>query len=77
MDFGFEEAQSVFPDPDGRLFYDPEHPEGEDRFILLGASSAARMLIVVHCYLESESVVRIISARKATRKEMRFYAEGI
>ena len=73
----FEEAQSVFSDPHGRLFYDPEHSEHEDRFILLGVSSAARTLIVVHCYKENDSVVRIISARKATRKEVRFYEEGI
>jgi uncharacterized DUF497 family protein len=73
----FEEAQSVFSDPHGRLFYDPEHSEHEDRFILLGVSSAARTLIVVHCYKENDSVVRIISARKTTRKEVRFYEEGI
>jgi uncharacterized DUF497 family protein len=73
----FEEAQSVFSDPHGRLFYDPEHSEHEDRFILLGVSSAAGTLIVVHCYKENDSVVRIISARKATRKEVRFYEEGI
>jgi len=45
----FEEAQSVFSDPHGRLFCDPEHSEGEDRFILLGVSSAGRTLVVVHC----------------------------
>ena len=73
----FEEAQSVFGDPDGRLFCDPEHSEHEDRFILLGISSAARILVVVHCYRNSDSEVRIISARKATRKEVRFYEEGI
>lgn len=73
----FEEAQSVFHDPLGRLFYDPEHSEAEERFLLLGASSAARILIVVHCYKEADSVVRIISARKATKKETRFYEEGI
>jgi len=73
----FEEAQSVFNDPHGRLFYDPEHSDGEDRFILLGVSSAARTLIVVHCYRESDAVIRIISARKANRKEARFYEEGI
>ena len=73
----FEEAQSVFDDPCGRLFYDPEHTEHEDRFILLGMSYAARVLVVVHCYRNSDSAVRIISARKATRKEARFYEEGI
>ena len=73
----FEEAQTVFGDLHGRLFYVPEHSEHEDRFILLGLSSAARVLVVVHCYRSSDSVVRIISARKATRKEVRFYEEGI
>ncbi len=73
----FEEAQSVFDDPRARLFHDPEHSEEEERFILLGMSFAARVLIVVHCYREQEQVVRIISARKATRKEAGFYEEGI
>ena len=73
----FEEAQSVFDDPHGRLFYDPDHSIAEDRYILLGVSSVARTLIVVHCYVESDSVVRIISARKATRREMRSYEERI
>jgi len=73
----FEEAQSVFDDPHARLFYDPEHSEAEDRFILLGVSSAARILVVVHCYRDSDSMVRIISARKATKKEVRFYEEAI
>jgi uncharacterized DUF497 family protein len=73
----FEEAQSVFHDPHARLFHDPEHSEDEDRFILLGVSSAARTLVVVHCYRQADSLVRIISARKATRKEIRSYEEGI
>jgi uncharacterized protein len=65
----FEEAQTVFSDP--------EHSEEEERLILLGMSSAASVLVVVHCYRDSDSLVRIISARKATRKEVRFYEEGI
>jgi uncharacterized DUF497 family protein len=73
----FEEAQSVFRDPNARLFHDPEHSEQEDRFILIGVSATARPLVVVHCYRESDSVIRIISARKATKKEVRFYEEGI
>jgi uncharacterized DUF497 family protein len=72
----FEEAQSVFNDPQARLFEDPEHSEAEERFILLGMSSAGRTL-VVHCYRESDSLVRIISARKAVKKEIRFYEEDI
>jgi len=73
----FEEARTVFEDPHARLFSDPEHWEAEERFILLGLSSAARTLVVVHCYRESDSLVRIISARKATKREVRFYEEGI
>lgn len=73
----FEEVQIVFDDPHVRLFYDPEHSEEEDRFILLGVSSAGRVLIVIHRYRQSESLIRIISARKATKKEVRFYEEGI
>lgn len=42
-------------------FYDPEHSETEERFLLLGVSSAGRVLVVVHCYRKAESLVRIIS----------------
>lgn len=73
----FEEAQSVFDDPRGRLFHDPDHSDEEDRFVLLGMSSAERILVVVHCYRQGESLIRIISARKATKKEVRLYEEGI
>ena len=73
----FEEAPSAFSDPNARLFHDPEHSEEEDRFILIGASSTAMPLVVIHCYKESDSVIRIISARRETKKEVRFYEEGI
>ena len=73
----FEEAESVFSDPHARVFDDPEHSEEEERLLLLGMSSAARPLVVVHCNRQSDLVVRIISARKATKKEVRFYEEGI
>lgn len=73
----FEEAQTVFEDPCGRLFQDPDHSEEEERFVLLGMSSAGRVLVVVHCYRENESLMRIISARKATKKEVQSYEEGI
>jgi uncharacterized protein len=73
----FEEAQSVFDDTAARVFHDPEHSGDEDRFLIMGLSSAARLLVVVHCYRRSDSVVRLISARKATKKETRFYEEGI
>ena len=65
----FEEAQSVFLDESARLIDDPDHSEDEDRFLLLGYSFQARCLIVSHCYRESDSVIRLISARRATAKE--------
>ena len=73
----FEEAQTVFDDSNARLFDDPEHSSGENRFLLLGFSSVGRILVVVHCYRENDSLIRIISARKATRKEVGFYEKGI
>jgi uncharacterized protein len=72
-----EEAQRAFCDPIARLFDDPEHSDDEDRFILMGMSSTGRPQVVVHCYKKSDSVIRLISARKATNKEFMFYEEGI
>jgi len=69
----FEEAKSVFVDERAKLIDDPDHSEDEERFVLLGFSSSLRMLVVCHCYRSDGSVVRIISARKATAKESRFY----
>ncbi len=65
----FEEARSAFFDERARIIHDPDHSDGEDRFILLGLSSRLRLLLVCHCYRESEEQVRIISARKATASE--------
>ncbi|MBN1587520.1 MAG: BrnT family toxin [Candidatus Omnitrophica bacterium] len=65
----FEEALTVFYDECARILYDPDHSESEDRFLLLGLSSALRTLVVCHCYWEEEDSIRIISARKATRSE--------
>ena len=69
----FEEAKSVFYDERARLINDPDHSELEERFILLGFSSALRLLVVCHCYREDESTIRIISARKATKFETKNY----
>jgi len=57
----FEEAQTVFYDERAREYSDPDHSESEERFILLGMSRRLRVLVVCHCYRESESVIRIIS----------------
>jgi len=73
----FEEAQSVFDDPRSRFFYDSEHSEAEDRYLIIGMSAATRILVVAHCYRKGDSLVRIISARKATKKEAAFYEKGI
>ncbi|MCR4618542.1 MAG: BrnT family toxin [Lachnospiraceae bacterium] len=73
----FEEAKTVFYDEEAILFDDPEHSEDENRFNLLGISDEANVCIVCHCYRESDSVIRIISARKATKKEEERYAKGI
>ena len=69
----FEEARTAFYDEYARLLADPDHSEEEDRFILLGLSITLRLLIVCHCHRESDEVIRIISARKATRKEQNEY----
>ena len=72
----FEEAQTVFFDDKAIEYFDPEHSEDEDRFILLGMSFRLRILVVCHCYRESDSVIRIISARKVTKKERKAYPGG-
>lgn len=69
----FEEAQSVFYDDFARQFFDEENSESEDRFLLLGVSNLSRVLLVCHCEIEGNNIVRIISARKATAKEKRLY----
>ena len=69
----FEEAQTVFYDEHALLIDDPDHSEEEERFILLGFSRRANLLVVCHCYRQSESVIRIISARKATKAEGKSY----
>ena len=69
----FEEAQTVFYDDFAIEFYDNTHSQWEDRFLLLGYTSQLRLMMVCHCYRESDSVIRIISARKATTNEARYY----
>ena len=69
----FEAVQSVFYDELAVQFFDEEHSDAEDRFLLLGMSSDARLLLVCHCEGESGNVIRIISARRATASEAKFY----
>ncbi len=69
----FEEAQTVFLDPRAKLYFDPDHSEDEDRFIILGVSCRLRVLVVCHCYREKETLIRIISARRADKDEQDDY----
>ena len=71
----FEEARTAFADEHGRLIHDPDHSDDEDRFVLLGFSSSMRLVVVCHCYRSSNDIIRIISARKATRRERAIYAQ--
>ena len=69
----FEEAQTAFDDHNALLIPDPDHSDDEDRFVLLGLSAALKVLVVCHCYRENDAQIRIISARKATKKESVVY----
>ena len=69
----FGEAQTVFYDEYAIQFFDPEHSESEDRFILLGTSFKLNALVVCHCFRRDETLVRIISARKADKDEAQVY----
>jgi len=71
----FEEAKSIFDDPNALLIHDPDHSEDEDRFILLGLSIQLKLLVVVHCYRANDQMIRIISARKAEKRESKYYEE--
>ena len=72
----FQEAMTVFTDEQALLIDDPDHSDDEDRFILLGLSSALRTLVVCHCYRGREGVIRIISARRANSRERSRYQRG-
>jgi uncharacterized DUF497 family protein len=71
----FEEAATAFADENARLMHDPDHSQDEDRFILLGFSAKLRLLVVAHAYRQDETEVRIVSARKAARKERKQYGK--
>ena len=69
----FDEAKTVFYDEEALVIDDPEHSEEEERFIILGLSAKANLLVVCHCCRDSDTVIRIISARKATKTETKYY----
>jgi uncharacterized DUF497 family protein len=69
----FEEAKSVFFDEFALLIADPDHSEVEDRFVLLGLSAKLRLLLVCHCFEVDKGLIRVISCRKANRREIPLY----
>ena len=69
----FDEAETIFYDEHALLLSDPDHSADQDRFILIGLSGRLRVLTVVHASHEAPLVVRLISARKATRSERAQY----
>jgi uncharacterized DUF497 family protein len=69
----FDEARTAFFDENAIQFFDPDHSETEDRFLLLGTSYSLNTLVVCHCYREDETIVRIISARLADKDEEQAY----
>ncbi len=71
----FNEAQTIFYDENARLRHDSEHSVDEERYILLGMSSSLRLLVVSHIYQEDIELIRIISARKATKRERQQYRD--
>jgi uncharacterized protein len=71
----FDEAQTVFLDDHALVIADPDHSsDEEERFVMLGMSALRRTLVVCHCFRERDDVIRLISARTATRKERASYA---
>ena len=72
----FDEAKTVFFDERAFIFDDPDYSIDEDRFLILGFSQHPRLLIVSHCIRGDGNVIRIISARKAGKKEAKYYEEN-
>ena len=70
----FEEAKSVFFDEFATQFFDGGHSVDEDRFLMLGMTSSEKLLVVCHCERGHGAIIRIISARKATKRESAFYS---
>ena len=73
----FEEAQTLWSDARSMEFFDPDYSDSEERFIRVGHSSKDRLLLVVFCERLDPTTIRLISARKATKKEVKEYEEGI
>ena len=75
-DVAFEDAKTVFYDDYAILFDDPEHSAEEERFLIIGLAESNGICIVSHCYRESDNIIRLISARRATKAEKATYQES-
>jgi len=73
----FEEAQTIWADPLAVEYFDPDHSEEEERYIRIGRTCRLKILLVVFCEQEDDNLIRIISARKVTQREKRYYEKGI
>ena len=73
----FEEATTVFFDEKAILFDDPEHSYEEERFLIIGTTTSSKICIVSHCYRGDDDIIRIISARKATKTEQSVYEKNL
>ena len=71
----FHEGSTIFHDPHIATMHDPDHSENEDRYLSLGYSSQGRVLLV--SYTDRGNNIRLISCRKATRREQKMYEKGI
>ncbi len=71
----FDEVKVIFEDDYSILFDDPDHSDDEDRFLIIGMSDNKGICIVSHCYRGADEIIRIISARKATKTERKIYDE--
>jgi uncharacterized DUF497 family protein len=72
----FAEASTIFLNTPLQVFFDPDHSESEDRYIAIGISLHNRTLVVIHCESYNGTIVRIISARKATKREQKLLHGG-
>ncbi|MCL1844646.1 MAG: BrnT family toxin [Defluviitaleaceae bacterium] len=73
----FEEAASVFVLDEQETFIDDEHSDDEERWIVIGVSQSLRLLTVIHCWREDDTIIRIISARKATQLERKLWGRQL
>ena len=73
----FEEARTVFFDPDALVIFNPDHSDYEERFLIMGYSHRLRLLVVCHCYRGADETIRLISARKANRNEAAQYTSHL